>query len=115
MESKKIIPLAGFGFRIKKADGTFVKADGKDTFYTDKTGTIKLPIQLTYGKYQLIEVKAGTGYVLDSKPIDFTVDGTRTSRQERHSDAETGLQRIRSSSAWLGNQEGIPRKRCVRF
>lgn len=78
MESKKIIPLAGFGFRIKKADGTLVKADGKDTFYTDKTGTIKLPIQLTYGKYQLIEVKAGTGYVLDGKPIDFTVDGTKT-------------------------------------
>ncbi|WP_407383421.1 SpaA isopeptide-forming pilin-related protein [Ruminococcus sp.] len=78
MESKKIIPLAGFGFQIKKADGTLVKADGKDTFYTDKTGTIKLPIQLTYGKYQLIEVKAGTGYVLDKKPIDFTVDGTKT-------------------------------------
>lgn len=78
MESKKIIPLAGFGFQIKKADGTLVNADGKDTFYTDKMGTIKLPIQLTYGKYQLIEVKAGTGYVLDSKPIDFTVDGTKT-------------------------------------
>lgn len=78
MESKKIIPLAGFGFQIKKSDGTLVKADGKDTFYTDKTGTIKLPIQLTYGKYQLIEVKAGTGYVLDGKPIDFNVDGTKT-------------------------------------
>ncbi|MCQ4022857.1 SpaA isopeptide-forming pilin-related protein [Ruminococcus sp. zg-924] len=77
-ESKKIIPLAGFGFRIKKADGSLVNADGKDTFYTDKTGTIKLPIQLTYGKYQLIEVKAGTGYVLDGKPIDFTVDGKKT-------------------------------------
>lgn len=77
-ESKKIIPLAGFGFQIKKADGTLVTADGKDTFYTDKTGTIKLPIQLTYGKYQLIEVKAGTGYVLDKTPIDFNVDGTKT-------------------------------------
>ncbi len=77
-ESRKIIPLAGFGFQIKKADGSLVKADGKDTFYTDKTGTIKLPIQLTYGKYQLIEVKAGTGYVLDGKPIDFNVDGTKT-------------------------------------
>lgn len=77
-ESKKIIPLAGFGFQIKKADGSLVKVDGKDTFYTDKTGTIKFPIQLTYGKYQLIEVKAGTGYVLDSKPIDFTVDGKKT-------------------------------------
>lgn len=77
-ESKKIIPLAGFGFQIKKADGSLVKVDGKDTFYTDKTGTIKLPIQLTYGKYQLIEVKAGTAYLLDGLPIDFTVDGTKT-------------------------------------
>lgn len=91
MESKKIIPLAGFGFRIKKADGTLVKADGKDTFYTDKTGTIKLPIQLTYGKYQLIEVKADTGYVLDGKPIDFTVDGTKTVVTiEKYNKAEKG-------------------------
>ena len=91
MESKKIIPLAGFGFQIKKADGTLVKADGKDTFYTDKTGTIKLPIQLTYGKYQLIEVKAGTGYVLDGKPIDFNVDGTKTVvTLEQYNKAEKG-------------------------
>lgn len=90
-ESKKIIPLAGFGFQIKKSDGTLVKADGKDTFFTDKTGTIKLPIQLTYGKYQLIEVKAGTGYVLDKTPIDFTVDGTKTVVTiEKYNKAEKG-------------------------
>lgn len=91
MESKKIIPLAGFGFQIKKADGSLVKADGVDTFFTDKTGTIKLPIQLTYGKYQLIEVKAGTGYVLDGKPIDFNVDGTKTVvTLEQYNKAEKG-------------------------
>ena len=44
-------------------------------FYTDNTGIITLPIKLTYGKYQLIEVNAGTGYVLDSTPIDFEVNG----------------------------------------
>ncbi len=91
MESKKIIPLAGFGFQIKKADGTLVKADGKDTFYTDKTGTIKFPIQLPYGKYQLIEVKAGTGYVLDKTPIDFNVDGSKTViTLEKYNKAEKG-------------------------
>ena len=91
VESKKIIPLAGFGFQIKKVDGTLVKADGKDTFYTDKMGTIKLPIQLTYGKYQLIEVKAETGYVLDGNPIDFTVDGTKTVVTiEKYNKAEKG-------------------------
>ena len=91
MESKKIIPLAGFGFQIKNADGTLVKADGKDTFYTDKTGTIKFPIQLPYGKYQLIEVKAGTGYVLDKTPIDFNVDGSKTViTLEKYNKAEKG-------------------------
>ena len=91
MESKKIILLAGFGFQIKKADGTLVKADGKDTFYTDKTGTIKFPIQLPYGKYQLIEVKAGTGYVLDKTPIDFNVDGSKTViTLEKYNKAEKG-------------------------
>ena len=91
MESKKIIPLAGFGFQIKNADGALVKADGKDTFYTDKTGTIKFPIQLPYGKYQLIEVKAGTGYVLDKTPIDFNVDGSKTViTLEKYNKAEKG-------------------------
>ena len=91
MESKKIIPLAGFGFQIKKADGTLVKADGKDTFYTDKTGTIEFPIQLPYGKYQLIEVKAGTGYVLDKTPIDFNVDSSKTViTLEKYNKAEKG-------------------------
>ena len=74
-ETKKTIPLSGFGFKIKKSDGSFVTADKKDVFYTDNTGTITLPIKLTYGKYQLVEVSAGTGYVLDSTPIDFEVNG----------------------------------------
>ncbi len=77
-ESKKTIPLAGFGFRIQKADGSFVAVDQKDVFYTDNTGTIKLPVKLAYGSYKLIEVQAGTGYVLDGTPISFTVDGTKT-------------------------------------
>lgn len=74
-ETKKTIPLSGFGFKIRKSDGSFVTADKKAVFYTDNTGTITLPIKLTYGKYQLVEVSAGTGYVLDSTPIDFEVNG----------------------------------------
>lgn len=77
-ESKKTIPLAGFGFKIQKADGSFVAVDQKDVFYTDSTGTIKLPVKLAFGSYKLIEVQAGTGYVLDGTPISFTVDGTKT-------------------------------------
>ena len=77
-ESKKTIPLAGFGFKIQKADGSYVAVDQKDVFFTDNTGTIKLPIKLAFGSYKLIEVQAGTGYVLDGTPISFTVDGTKT-------------------------------------
>ncbi len=75
VETKKTIPLSGFGFKIRKSDGSFVTVDKKDVFYTDNTGTITLPIKLTYGKYQLVEVSAGTGYILDSTPIDFEVNG----------------------------------------
>lgn len=77
-ESKKTIPLAGFGFKIQKADGSYVTFDKKDVFYTDNTGTIKLPVKLAFGSYKLIEVQAGTGYVLDGTPISFTIDGTKT-------------------------------------
>ena len=90
-ETKKTIPLSGFGFKIKKSDGSFVTADKKDVFYTDNTGTILLPIKLTYGKYQLIEVSAGTGYVLDSTPIDFEVNGeSKTLELVKYNKAQKG-------------------------
>ena len=90
-ETKKTIPLSGFGFKIKKSDGSFVTADNKDVFYTDNTGTITLPIKLTYGKYQLIEVSAGTGYVLDSTPIDFEVNGeNKTIELVKYNKAQKG-------------------------
>ena len=90
-ESKKTIPLSGFGFKIQKADGSFVNIGGKDVFFTDTTGTIKLPVKLAYGSYKLIEVEAGKGYVLDSTPISFTVDGTKTNIViEKYNKAEKG-------------------------
>ncbi len=90
-ETKKIIPLSGFGFKIKKSDGSFITADKKDVFYTDNTGTITLPIKLTYGKYQLVEVRAGTGYILDSTPIDFEVNGeNKTIELVKYNKAQKG-------------------------
>ena len=90
-ETKKTIPLSGFGFKIKKSDGSLVTADKKDVFYTDNTGTITLPIKLTYGKYQLVEVSAGTGYVLDSTPIDFEVNGeNKTIELVKYNKAQKG-------------------------
>ena len=46
------------------------------TFYTDDTGTLMLPEELPYGEYELIEVAACHGYILDSTPVPFTVDGS---------------------------------------
>ena len=76
-ETGKTIPAAGTGFMILK-DGkpvSLTDSDGNtaDTFYTDESGQIQLPEQLTYGSYQLVEVKAPDGYVLDSEPVDFSV------------------------------------------
>lgn len=77
-ETNKVIPLAGFGFKIKDADDKVVSFDDEEILYTDETGTISLPIKLSYGKYKLIEVQAGTGYVLDETPVEFTVNGNDT-------------------------------------
>ena len=80
-ESGKTIPLAGFGFKIKNAStGKYISIGGKDTFYTDANGKISLSQTLDYGSYQLIEVAvpAGSGYVLDSTPVPFTVSNGNT-------------------------------------
>lgn len=89
-ETKKTIPMAGFGFKIKKVDGSFITSNNKDIFYTDNTGTISFPDKLSYGKYQLIEVKAGSGYVLDRTPVDFTVDGENFLEIVKYNKAEKG-------------------------
>ncbi|MDD6060863.1 MAG: SpaA isopeptide-forming pilin-related protein [Ruminococcus sp.] len=43
---------------------------------TDETGTLMLPNELVYGNYELHEVQSANGYVLDSTPVPFTIDGT---------------------------------------
>ena len=49
-----------------------------DVFYTDNTGRLRLPEPLSYGEYELIEQTVGgaEGYVLDSTPVKFKVDGS---------------------------------------
>ena len=83
----KTIPAAGVGFKVKDMQtGEFVSQTINyptpatlDVFYTDENGTLRLPEALGYGDYQLIEITVGgaEGYVLDSTPVNFTVDGTK--------------------------------------
>lgn len=83
-ETGNIIPVAGIGFKVWDcANECYVVQTVNyptpadiDTFYTDETGTLMLPNELVYGNYELHEVQSANGYVLDSTPVPFTIDGT---------------------------------------
>lgn len=83
-ETGKIIPAAGVGFQIRDlSTGELVSQTVYypspvtiTTFYTDNSGTLMLPSELPWGPYELIEVATCYGYVLDSEPVPFTVDGS---------------------------------------
>ncbi len=83
-ETGDIIPAAGSGFQIRNlATGELVTQAVNypspariTTFYADDTGTLMLPEELPYGEYELIEVAACHGYILDSTPVPFAVDGS---------------------------------------
>ncbi len=83
-ETGNIIPVAGIGFKVWDCTNECYVAQTVnyptpteiDTFYTDETGTLMLPNELIYGNYELHEVQSANGYVLDSTPVPFTIDGT---------------------------------------
>lgn len=83
-ETGDIVTAAGSGFQIRDlATGELVTQTVNypspariTTFYADDTGTLMLPEELPYGEYELIEVAACHGYILDSTPVPFTVDGS---------------------------------------
>ena len=85
-ETGAVIPLAGAGFQVRSKETgelviqhlTYPTPVDIDTFYTDTTGKLMLPEPLPYGDYELIEVQAPSGYVLNKEPVTFTVDGTQS-------------------------------------
>lgn len=85
-ETGKIIPAAGIGFKVRNTDtGKFVvqhityptPAD-IDTYYTDITGKLMLPEKLPYGNYEITEQCTAYGYVLNTEPVAFKIDGSKT-------------------------------------
>ena len=85
-ETGKIIPAAGIGFKVRNTDtGNFVvqhityptPAD-IDTYYTDITGKLMLPEKLPYGNYEITEQCTAYGYVLNTEPVAFKIDGSKT-------------------------------------
>ena len=85
-ETGKIIPAAGIGFKVRNTDtGEYIvqhinypTPTDIDTYYTDVTGKFMMPEKLPYGNYEIIEQCTAYGYVLDSAPIAFKVDGEKT-------------------------------------
>ena len=83
-ETGKIIPAAGIGFQVRDlTSGELISQTVYypapvtiSTFYTADDGTLMLPCELPYGRYELIEVTTWHGYVLDTAPVPFTVDGS---------------------------------------
>lgn len=80
-ETGKVIQMEGAGFEIYDASGnkvtmkyTYPEVTTIDTFYTGRDGYLITPEVLAYGNYQLVEVQAPQGYVLDRTPIAFTVN-----------------------------------------
>ena len=84
-ETGKVIPAAGIAFKVRNlATGEYVKQHivyptphDTDIFCTDTTGMLMMPEPLNYGKYEIIEQSTAYGYVLDSEPVPFEIDGTK--------------------------------------
>ena len=85
-ETGKIVPAAGIGFKVRNTDtGEYIvqhinypTPTDVNTYYTDVTGKLMMPEKLPYGNYEIIEQCTAYGYVLDSAPIAFKVDGEKT-------------------------------------
>ncbi len=102
-ETGKIIPAAGIGFKVRNTDtGEYIVQHINyptpvdiDTYYTDVTGKLMMPEKLPYGNYEIIEQCTAYGYALDSAPIAFKVDGSKTVvTVEKHNMPQKGIIRL---------------------
>lgn len=105
-ETGKVIPAAGIGFKVRNTDtGEYIvqhinypTPTDIDTYYTDVTGKLMMPEKLPYGNYEIIEQCTAYGYVLDSAPIAFKVDGEKTVvTVEKFNMPQKGIVRITKS------------------
>lgn len=99
IETGKTIPASGIGFKVRNTDtGEYIVQHINyptpvdiDIYYTDSTGKLMMPEALPYGNYEIIEQNTCYGYVLDSNPVPFTVEGSKTVvTVEKHNIAQKG-------------------------
>ena len=118
-ETGKTIPAAGIGFKVRNTDtGKFVvqhityptPAD-IDTYYTDITGKLMLPEKLPYGNYEITEQCTAYGYVLNTEPVAFKIDGSKTVvTVEKRNTPQKGIIRIQKSGevfASVNKSDGV--------
>lgn len=99
-ETGKIIPASGIGFKVRNTDtGEYIVQHINyptpvdiEIYYTDSTGKLMLPETLAYGNYEIIEQNTCYGYVLDSSPVPFKVDGSqKIVTVEKHNTPQKGV------------------------
>ena len=115
-ESGEKIALSGAGFKIRNSNNEFVSQQVNcptqyvtDVFYTTTDGTLMLPEKLLYGEYELIEVQAPYGYVLDSTPVKFKVtNSSQTVEVVKADSAQKGQIKVAKSGEVFAavNQSG---------
>lgn len=112
-ETGKIIPAAGIGFKVRNTDtGEYIVQHINyptpvdiDIYYTDVSGKLMMPEKMPYGNYEIIEQCTAYGYVLDSAPIAFKVDGSKTIvTVEKHNMPQKGIIRLTENSAEFYNE-----------
>ena len=59
------------GFKIRNTQTN----EESEIYYTDENGSLTLPREITYGNYELTEVVPPNGYVLNTTPVSFGIDG----------------------------------------
>ena len=105
-ETGKVIPAAGIGFKVRNTDtGEYIVQHINyptpvdiDIYYTDVSGKLMMPEKLPYGNYEIIEQCTAYGYVLNSAPIAFKVDGSKTVvTVEKHNMPQKGIVNISKS------------------
>ena len=82
INAQKVLEGAVFQLLYKQfAVDPYVVVTGKEALTTDQNGLI-IEDNLLEGFYQLIEVTAPAGYILDDTPIEFTIDKDQTAVKE---------------------------------
>lgn len=118
-ESMELIPASNIGFQVRDlSTGEIISQTiyypepvTITAFYTNDEGWLMLPYELDYGQYELIEVQTCYGYVLDSEPVPFTVDGTQdVVTVEKYNFAQKGVIKLRKTGevfASVSENEGV--------